>query len=66
VAGEAWQPGTGSTLQWDSFFNQAMTATPFADYQWRADNGCDVELAMLTSDFFEDPIVDWLGWDIQV
>jgi hypothetical protein len=59
-------PSTGNMLNWDSFFNHAMTAPISGQPQIGNHDAQPSDLTTWTYDFFGDAIVDWIGWDNQV
>jgi hypothetical protein len=61
---ESWPPA-GNTLHWDAFFDHAMTP-PTSSHQMQNDGFQPLDLETWTSEFFEDPIFDWIGWDSHV
>lgn len=56
-------PSAGNTLNWDSFFDHAITAPVLSQPQTGHGDGQLGDLSTWTNDFFEDVVVDWIGWD---
>ena len=59
-------PSTANMLDWDSFFNHAITAPTVGQPQVENYDAEPSDLTTWTNDFFGNAFVDWVGWDDQV
>nr|POF26369.1 putative transcriptional regulatory protein c11d3.07c [Quercus suber] len=64
VLPDPW-PSNGNFLDWDSFFNYAMTAPAQDVTQINAKDSEPEDLTAWTNNFMEGAVIDWMGWDGQ-
>lgn len=59
-------PSNTNMLDWDLFFNHAITAPASGQPQFENYDTGPSDLTAWTNDFFGNAFVDWVGWDDQV